>query len=54
MRGEVFRLFYLGMKYFDFSSGAKDKVFRLFHLGIKYFDFSSGDEVFRFLIWAEG
>ena len=57
------------MKYFDFSSGARDEVFRLFisgegqsispfHLGrgMQYFDFSSGarDEVFRLFIWGEG
>ena len=57
------------MKYFDFSSGARDEVFRfliwgegcsisIFHLGrgMKYFDFASGarDEVFRLFIWGEG
>ena len=46
------------MKYFDFSSGARDEVFSTLHLGrgMKYFDFSSGarDEVFRLFIWGEG
>ena len=46
------------MKYFDFSSGARDESISTFHLGrgMKYFDFSPGarDAVFRFFIWGEG